>query len=221
MRKILLIEDDEAIRMGLQFLFEQEGYVFISAANAKQTFVQLKENPDIILLDVSLPDGNGFDICREIRKEMNTPIIFLTAKDTENDVVKGFDLGADDYIVKPFRNRELLSKIRNVLKRNGKEDSVTIHGITIDALAGKVYRNNEEIMLTKLEYQILETLFSRPEKLFTREELLNNIWDAAGSFVNDNTLTVYIKRLREKIDDNDGSIIETVRDMGYRVGGTN
>lgn len=177
-------------------------------------------NPNLVLLDITLPDGNGFEICKYIKENKNIPIIFLTAKDEEKDVVKGLDMGAEDYIIKPFRNRELISRIRNVLRRTTHNNYITCQNIKIDTQAGKVYNTetNEEIVLTKLEYKILLNLFNNQNKLISREEILNDIWDIAGNFVNDNTLTVYIKRIREKIRDKDGKIIETVRGLGYRVG---
>lgn len=145
-------------------------------------------------------------------------MIFLTARDEEKDVVQGFDLGADDYVVKPFRNRELLARIGNVLRRSGKGKQLRYWNISIDVEAGKVYQDGKELSLTRLEYRILVVLFSNPRKLFTREEILNAIWDSAGNFVNDNTLTVTIKRLREKLGDRDGKIIETVRGHGVSSG---
>jgi DNA-binding response OmpR family regulator len=173
---------------------------------------------DLVLLDISLPDGDGFLLCTEIKEKNLAPVIFLTAKEEERDVVKGFDLGADDYVVKPFRNRELISRIRNVLRRNGKEGSLFCGNVRLDVEAGKVFCGETEVGLTKLEYRICYILFSNPTRLFTREELLDAVWDSAGNFVNDNTLTVTMKRLREKIGDKEGKIIQTVRGMGYRLG---
>ncbi len=219
MSKILLVEDNESIILGLEYLFKEEGFEYSIVKNKRDTLNILdKENFDVILLDVSLPDGNGFDICKYLKSKKDIPVIFLTAKDEEKDVVLGFDLGADDYIIKPFRNRELVSRIKNVLRR--KEDTgncLICKNIKIDLNLGKVYKDNEEITLTKLEYKILVNLFSNQKRLITREEILNDIWDVAGNFVNDNTLTVYIKRIREKIGDKDGKVIETVRGLGYRV----
>lgn len=176
-------------------------------------------DPDLVLLDITLPDGDGFEICKYIKETKNIPIIFLTAKDEEKDVVQGLDMGAEDYIIKPFRNRELISRIKNVLRRNTHNNDITCQNIKIDTQMGKVYNTetNEEISLTKLEYKILLNLFNNQNKLISREEILNDIWDIAGNFVNDNTLTVYIKRIREKIGDKEGKIIETVRGLGYRV----
>lgn len=179
-----------------------------------------RTEPDLVLLDITLPDGNGFEICKYIKETKNIPIIFLTAKDEEKDVVQGLDMGTEDYIIKPFRNRELISRIKNVLRRTTHSNYITCQNIKIDTQIGKIYNTetNEEIILTKLEYKILLNLFNNQNKLISREEILNDIWDMAGNFVNDNTLTVYIKRIREKIGDKDGKIIETVRGLGYRVG---
>lgn len=219
MIKVLLVEDNNSIILGLEYLFKEEKFEYSIVKNKRDTLNILdKEKFDIVLLDVSLPDGNGFDICKYIKEKKNTPVIFLTAKDEEKDVVMGFDLGADDYIIKPFRNRELISRIKNVLRRkNNLDNCLQIKNIKINTEIGKVYKNEEEITLTKLEYKILVNLFSNKNRLITREEILNDIWDIAGNFVEDNTLTVYIKRIREKIGDKESKIIETVRGIGYRV----
>lgn len=220
MKKILLIEDNEAIIMGLKYSLEQENFLVISAKTAKESKEKLdNKNIDIVLLDVSLPDGNGFEICKEIKEKNDIPIIFLTAQDEETSIVLGLDLGADDYIVKPFRTRELISRIKSVLRRYGKKEENNIiqyKDIKIDTISAKVYKNNKEIIFTSLEYRILLMLFTNQNKLITREQLLEKIWDIAGNFVNDNTLTVYIKRIREKLEDD--SIIKTVRGLGYRIG---
>lgn len=218
MSKILLVEDNETIILGLEYLFKEEGFEYKIAKNKKEALQTVnQEKFDIILLDVTLPDGSGFEICKYIGENIKTPMIFLTAKDEEKDVVYGLELGAEDYIIKPFRNRELISRIRKVLKRQEQTTLLICKNIKIDSNLGKVYNNEEEIILTKLEYKILLNLFRNANKLITREEILNDIWDIAGNFVNDNTLTVYIKRIREKIGDKEGKIIETVRGMGYRV----
>lgn len=220
MKKILLVEDNETIIMGLKYSLEQEGFQVISAKTAKKSKEKLdNKSIDIVLLDVSLPDGNGFEICKEIKEKNDIPVIFLTAQDEETSVVLGLDLGADDYIVKPFRTRELISRIKSVLRRYGKKEENNIiqyKNIKIDTISAKVYKNNKEIIFTSLEYRILLMLFTNQNKLITREQLLEKIWDIAGNFVNDNTLTVYIKRIREKLEDD--SIIKTVRGLGYRIG---
>ena len=220
MKKILLVEDNETIIMGLKYSLEQEGFQVISAKTAKESKEKLENKSiDIVLLDVSLPDGNGFEICKEIKEKNDIPVIFLTAQDEETSVVLGLDLGADDYIVKPFRTRELISRIKSVLRRYGKKEENNIiqyKNIKIDTISAKVYKNNKEIIFTSLEYRILLMLFTNQNKLITREQLLEKIWDIAGNFVNDNTLTVYIKRIREKLEDD--SIIKTIRGLGYRIG---
>ena len=222
MSNILLIEDNEAIIMGLEYLFTNNGYnvrVARSAYQAKEILDNAKDtekyrtligagdvwNIDIVILDVMLPDGDGFSLCRKIKADDIAPVIFLTAKDEEKDVVMGLELGADDYVIKPFRNMELLSRIKNVLRRNRSGNELTYANL------------DNEIKLTKLEFEILKILLQNPKKVFTREEILSYIWDSAGNFVNDNTLTVTIKRLREKIGDKEGNIIVTVRGVGYRL----
>lgn len=216
---ILLVEDNEAIIMGLEYLLTQEGYQAVTARSIQEAYDAVeKKSVDLILLDISLPDGNGFDFCKYVKKESDISVIFLTAKEEEADVVKGLDMGADDYIVKPFRNRELISRIKSVLRRSGRGSSLLqCHDITINLETGKVSRGDKEIVLTKLEYKILSTMLAHPGKLFTREEILAGIWDISNNFVNDNTLSVTIKRIREKLGDEEGEIIKTVRGMGYRI----
>ena len=219
MKNILLVEDNDTIIMGLKYSLEQENFKVISAQNVLEFNEKIDKNDiDLVLLDVSLPDGNGFEICKEIKSKKDIPVIFLTAQDEETSVVLGHDLGADDYIVKPFRTRELISRINSVLRRYGHNESNLIQykNIKIDTSSAKVYKDNEEIIFTSLEYKILLMLFSNQNKLISREQLLEKIWDIAGNFVNDNTLTVYIKRIREKLGDE--TIIKTVRGLGYRIG---
>lgn len=217
--RILLVEDNESIIMGLEYLLGEEGYEL----SVSRTFSEALQSvgmqpPDLLLLDIGLPDGDGFTLCRRIREICAVPIIFLTAREEEADVVKGFELGADDYIMKPFRNRELISRIKSVLRRTGRSSKILSgHGIIINTDTGKAFRGEEELTLTKLEYRILLTLMNAPGKLFTREEILAYVWDASGNFVNDNTLSVTMKRIREKIGDRDGNIIKTVRGLGYRL----
>ena len=224
MKKILLIEDNNTIVMGLKYLLEKEGFLFKAARKVEESLNILeKEEFDLILLDINLPDGDGFNICKNIKNKKDIPIIFLTARDDEKDIVKGFDIGADDYITKPFRNRELISRINNILRRfektikSEKENIIKIDEIEINTDSAKVTKNGQEIVLTSLEYKILVLLFSNPNVLISRQQILDRIWDVAGNFVNDNTLTVYIKRIREKIDDKEGKIIKTVRGLGYII----
>ena len=219
MKNILLVEDNYTIIMGLKYSLEQENFKVISAQNVSEFNGKIDKNDiDLVLLDVSLPDGNGFEICKKIKSKKDIPVIFLTAQDEETSVVLGLDLGADDYIVKPFRTRELISRINSVLRRYGHNESNLIQykNIKIDTSSAKVYKDNEEIIFTSLEYKILLMLFSNQNKLISREQLLEKIWDIAGNFVNDNTLTVYIKRIIEKLGDE--TIIKTVRGLGYRIG---
>lgn len=217
--KILLVEDNEGIIMGLEYLLEQEGYTCLVARRRREAERLLeRESPDLLLLDIALPDGDGYQLCQAIRNQYAFPIIFLTAREEEDDVVRAFDLGADDYVTKPFRNRELLSRIKNVLRRGDRNSKLLQCGnITLDTETGKVRVAGEEVTLTKLEYKILSSMMSRPGKLFTREEILADVWDISGNFVNDNTLSVTMKRIREKLGDMDGKVIKTVRGMGYRM----
>ena len=219
MMKIMLVEDNETIILGLEYLLSREGYQVVTAKDRKQALAGLEQGGlDLVVLDVALPDGSGFDVCREVRAQGHTPVIFLTAMDEERYVVKGLDMGADAYIVKPCRNRELVSRIKSVLRRNGKGSTVLRCGeISLDTETGLVRKGDKNIVLTKLEYKILSVMMQYPGRLFTRDEILANIWDISGSFVNDNTLSVTMKRIREKIEDTDGSIIRTVRGMGYRL----
>ena len=199
MKHILLVEDKYTIIMGLKYSLEQENFKAISALNVSEFNGKIDKNDiDLVLLDVSLPDGNGFEICKEIKSKKDIPVIFLTAQDEETSVVLGLDLGADDYIVKPFRTRELISRINSVLRRYGHNESNLIQykNIKIDTSSAKVYKDNEEIIFTSLEYKILLMLFFNQNKLISREQLLEKIWDIAGNFVNDNTLTVYIIRCK-------------------------
>lgn len=217
MNTILLVEDSETIIMGLEYSLKQEGYNVKVARTIQEAKNQ--EDFDLILLDVTLPDGNGFEFFKDIKNNQDIPVIFLTALDEEMNVVRGLELGAEDYVVKPFRLKELLSRIKVALRRYNKTSLTYLEckGIKIDTENMQVSVNDKTIEITSLEYKILYMLFSNKNKLVTREMLLDKIWDVAGNFVNDNTLTVYIKRIREKIGDNEGKIIKTVRGVGYRV----
>ena len=223
MKEILIVEDDKTISLGLEHYLTQEGFGVDLASTCREALARLQtQNYDILLLDCGLPDGSGFDLFQEIRKISTVPIIFLTAIDDEVSIVMGLDMGADDYITKPFKARELLSRIKNVLRRsNSKNASNVIHikNLTIDTLQAKVLKNGVDVMLTALEYKILLILAFNPNRVFTREEILADIWDVNEEYVNDNTLTVYIKRLREKIEDDKDhpQIIQTVRGIGYKV----
>lgn len=217
MKKLLLIEDNESILKGLTYSLEQENFKVDVSKNVHNAKEKLDSNEyDLIILDIMLPDGNGFELCKYIKEQKDTPIIILTAKDEEQDVVQGFNLGADDYVIKPFRTRELISRINNILRRYNKEASKLQTGnIVIDVDASRVYINNEEVVFTALEYRILLLLFYNMGKTVTRDNILDKIWDIAGNYVNDNTLTVYIKRIRAKLGEND--VIKTIKGIGYRV----
>ena len=221
MSKLLLVEDDETIVENLCVFLQQEGFFVESVFGQKQAIELLEEKYyDLVLLDISLADGNGFAICFYIKQNTDIPVIFLTASGDEYSVVTGLDMGADDYISKPFRPRELVSRIGVVLRRSGKASAVLESGgITIDTGKAVVKRDGNEIFLSALEYRILLILFQNKGMILSREKLLEAIWDVAGDFVNDNTLTVYIKRLREKIEKEPAKpeIIKTIRGMGYGV----
>lgn len=220
--KIFLLEDDASIAMGLEYSLQKEGYETKLCKNIKSALETVKnENFNLYLLDLTLPDGSGYDVCKAIKQKGDLPVIFLTAFDDEVNVVMGFDLGADDYISKPFRINELMARIKSVLRRynsdSGKKGVVEIHGLTVNTNEAKIYKNGKEIVLTAMEYRLFLILLNNQGKVLSRNQLLENIWDIDGVFVNDNTLTVYIKRLRDKIEDNsdEPKIIKTVRKMGY------
>ena len=225
MTKILLVEDDESIRLGLRYYLEQESYQVLENSTVKEAIRTVEDDPeiDLILLDLNLPDGNGFDLFRTIKEKHDIPVIFLTANDLEVSIVMGLDMGADDYITKPFKARELISRMKAVLRRTkGKQNSnvIPIRDLVIDLEQAKVLKNGVDVMLTALEYKILLILALNPNTVFTREKILADIWDVNEAYVNDNTLTVYIKRIREKIEDDTmhPKIILTVRGVGYKVG---
>ena len=217
---IMLVEDDFSIRDGLFYYLEQEGFKVKSFEKGMDAVENFNDEVSLILLDINLPDIDGFEVFQKIKLIRDVPIIFLTAADLEISVLKGLDLGADDYITKPFRAKELVLRIKNVLKRYGKMSNIiTYKNLKIDTSSAKVYKDEKEVFLTALEYKILLIFISNPNKVFTRESILSNIWDVSGDFVNDNTLTVYIKRIREKLDDvKDPKIIVTVRNIGYKLG---
>lgn len=220
--RILLVEDDCEIVENLTEYLQTEGYQIEAAATQKETMELLeKESFDLMLLDVTLKQGNGYSVCTAVKAQYDLPVIFLTALGDEFSVVTGLDMGADDYISKPFRPRELVSRMRSVLRRSGRSQAVLTAGdIRIDTEKGIVTREGKEVFLSALEYRLLLVFFSHRGIVLTRASLLDEIWDAAGDFVNDNTLTVYIKRLREKIerDPQNPELILTVRGIGYRLG---
>ncbi len=225
MAKILIVEDDESIRLGLKYYLEQENFDTVLAENYTQAKQLFSNEIDLVLLDINLPDGNGFDILKEFKHQRDVPIIFLTANDLEVSIVMGLDMGADDYITKPFKARELVSRIKSVLRRTSTytESIIHIQDISIDLKQAKVLKQGVDVMLTALEYKILLIFALNPGIVFSREKILADIWDVNEDYVNDNTLTVYIKRIREKIEDNPNqpTIIETVRGIGYKLGENN
>ncbi len=222
MRRIFLVEDDGAIARNLTRLLRSEDFAVTQASTQAEAFSILNEERfDLALVDVSLPDGNGFTVCTEIKETQDIPVIFLTASGDEASVVTGLNMGADDYITKPFRPRELVARIRAALRKSGQAPSAfEIFGLEVDTASGVVKKDGKEVFLSALEYRLLLVFVSNPKSIMTRDRLLGELWDAAGEFVTNNTLTVYIKRLREKIEDDpaDPKIILTVRGTGYRLG---
>ena len=211
--KILLVEDDAALRGALEELLCREGYDVVKASNVRSAREGLDATADLVILDVGLPDGDGVELCRSWRSEgVQTPILFLTAKDEEMDVVRGLDSGGNDYVTKPFRMQELLSRIRALLRRNQRDTSITRSGITLDTTKLQATRNGEILLLTVTEYKILAKLISS-RSIITRAVLLEALWDLDSRFVDDNTLSVHVSRLREKIG---GSHIKTIRGVGYQ-----
>lgn len=224
---ILVVEDDHTIAVGLEYSLKQEGYQTIICPDYKSAKTVIEKelsNISLCLFDLSLPDGSGYDLCKLVKERSDIPVIFLTVMDDEVNVVMGLDMGADDYITKPFRIRELLSRIKSVMRRYYKQTKiqsiVTVKNIQLNRLQGSVYKNGAEITLTALEYRLFLTFMNHYGQILTREQLLEKIWDIAGDYVNDNTLTVYIKRLREKLEDDpkNPEIIQTIRGLGYKVG---
>ena len=211
--KILLVEDDAALRGALEELLCREGYDVVKASNVRSAREGLDATADLVILDVGLPDGDGVELCRCWRSEgVQTPILFLTAKDEEMDVVRGLDSGGNDYVTKPFRMQELLSRIRALLRRNQRDTTITRSGITLDTAKLQATRDGEVLLLTVTEYKILAKLISS-RSIITRAVLLEALWDLDSRFVDDNTLSVHVSRLREKIG---GSHIKTIRGVGYQ-----
>lgn len=221
--KIFVLEDDSAIGMGLSYSLENEGYTVTLAKTVSDALnIIEKETFSLYILDLTLPDGNGYDVCKKIKEKGDLPVIFLTAYDDEVNVVMGFELGADDYISKPFRLKELLVRIKSVLRRYNKDSAdgiIKIKELTINTNEAKVYKNGAEIVLTAMEYRLLLILLNNRGTVLSRAKLLENIWDIDSTFVEDNTLTVYIKRLRDKIEEDIANpvYIKTVRGLGYVI----
>ncbi len=221
MSKILLVEDDKSIVENLTQFLKDEGFDIINVSGQKAALELLESDTfDLVLLDISLSDGNGFAVCSAVKADYNIPVIFLTASGDEYSTVTGFNLGADDYIAKPFRPRELISRIKNILRLTGNTGSVVKLGdVVVDTVKGTANRAGQDLYLSALEYRLLLVFINNRGAVLSRTQLLESIWDIVGEFVNDNTLTVYIKRLREKIeyDPQNPVIIKTVRGLGYKV----
>lgn len=223
MERLLLIEDDEALAMGIEFTLKDEGYEVAYASTFEEgKNVFERDKYDLIILDVNLPDGNGYNLCKYIRTKSDTPIVFLTALDEEVNVVLGFEMGGDDYITKPFRVKELLLRIKAILRRNCKTStagSKLVSGsIVVDTSTALAKKDGKEIALTAQEYRLLLIFMSKPMILMKREEILSELLEGAEAFFDENTLSVYIKRIREKIEDNpkECQYIVTMRGMGYK-----
>lgn len=221
MKNILLVEDDKNIAEYITQFLKDEGYAVRSVWGQTAAMELLKrEKVDLVLLDISLADGNGFSACKEMKLKYAIPVIFLTASGDEGSTVTGFELGADDYISKPFRPRELVSRIKNVLRLTGNMGKIVkLGGIVVDTEKGIAMRNNADVFLSALEYRLLLIFINNRGVVLSRMQLLDSLWDIGGEFCNDNTLTVYIKRLREKIEEDPANpkIILTVRGEGYKV----
>lgn len=228
MNNILLVEDDSVLAFSIEYTLKNDGFRVVKASKLEEARKAFSENAfDLILLDIMLPDGNGYDFCREIRKTSGIPIIFLTACDEEVNVVTGLDMGADDYITKPFRIKELISRIKAVLRRNTASahtvhegDILTSGDISLNVLSGKIKKKGLDVIVTALEYRLLLTFMKNPGQILSRNAILQGLWDIDGDFIDDNSLSVYIRRLREKIEDNPGkpSYILTSRGLGYSWG---
>ena len=212
--KILLVEDNKSIIKGLEYAFAQNGYSCEYCLSLDEAVRKAPFNYDVAVLDIMLPDGNGFDLFKKIRRYSDLPVIFLTAVDDEDSVVNGLELGADDYITKPFSTRELIARIKRVANKNSKKNIITVSGVTLDLDKSAVFENGKQLELTALEYKLLSLLMQNVGRVVTRELIFEKIWDVSGNFINDNTLTVYIKRIRKKLD---ADIIKTVKGMGYQV----
>lgn len=216
---VLLIEDNESIVSGLKYSLEQEKYKVFSCTNVEDTIKFLEENKqvDIAIIDISLPDGNGFDLYQNYIKEKNIPSIFLTARDSEDDVVKGLELGVEDYMTKPFSTKELLARMKRNIMKHKNEAIITIEGISFDFDKMEVSKDRKVIPLTRLELKILHLLFSNLGKVVRRDYIIEKIWEWTSNDVNDNTVTVYMKRIREKLG---VDIIITIKGIGYRIDDT-
>ena len=210
--KLLLIEDNKGIAKGLEFSLQGAGYETELCHNCEQAYAKIGGDYAVIIIDISLPDGNGFELYKDIRRVNQAPVIFLTALDDEDSIVKGFDLGAEDYITKPFSTRELIARVKRLTRRS--KSTVTVGDLTLDLDKQAVFKNGEKVELTALEYRICSLLMQNHGAVVTREMIFEKIWDIAGNYVNDNTLSVYIRRIRQKLGTGQ---IKTVKGAGYRM----
>lgn len=220
MKRILFVEDDFTIASALSFSLEDEGYHVTHCSGVKDALAVLHQGFDLVLLDLGLADGSGYDVCKALRGS-ETPIIILSAVDDEANIVMGLELGAVDYVTKPFRLRELLTRIRGVLRRHEKKDESSLYhlgSIQLDAARARVTLDHKEVFLSALEYRLLLLLMQHPGQILSREQIFEHLWDIDGQFISDNTLSVYIKRIREKLNDPQGHWIKTVRGLGYMAG---
>ena len=210
--KLLLIEDNKGIAKGLEFSLQGAGYETELCHNCEQAYAKIGGDYAVIIIDISLPDGNGFDLYKDIRRVNSSPVIFLTALDDEDSIVRGFDLGAEDYITKPFSTRELIARVNRLTRKS--ESTVTVGEITLDLDKQAVFKESEKVEFTALEYRVCSLLIQNHGAVVTREMILEKIWDIAGNYVSDNTLSVYIRRIRQKLG---ADKIKTVKGAGYRM----
>ena len=210
--KLLLIEDNKGIAKGLELSIQGAGYATELCHNCEQAYAKIGGDYAVIIIDISLPDGNGFDLYKDIRRVNSSPVIFLTALDDEDSIVRGFDLGAEDYITKPFSTRELIARVKRLTRKS--ESTVTVGEITLDLDKQAVFKESEKVEFTALEYRVCSLLIQNHGAVVTREMILEKIWDIAGNYVSDNTLSVYIRRIRQKLG---ADKIKTVKGAGYRM----
>lgn len=223
MNRILLLEDDLSLMNGLSFAFKKQGFELEVARTMKEADGLWREAYyDLLVLDVSLPDGSGFEFCRKVRKASKVPIIFLTASDEETSIIMGLDMGGDDYITKPFKLGVLMSRINALLRRakdfGSADTELQSNGIKVLLLQGEVYKNGQLLDLTAAEYKLLCLFMGNPNRVLSKEQILDRLWDSEGSYIDNGALTVYIRRLRIKIEDNPGEpqMLLTVRGLGYK-----
>ncbi len=221
MKRIFLVEDDSSLLCGLTFAMQQQGYALDTAKTGAEARQMWREGRyDLVILDVSLPDGSGFDLCRDIRRQSKVPVMFLTASDGETDITMGLDMGGDDYITKPFKLAVFLARVNALLRRSGGFESAELssNGVQVRLLPGEVYKNGQKIALTAGEYKLLCLLMQNPDRVLSHEQILGRLWDSEQNYIDSSALTVYIRRLRKKIEDDPTAPrrIVTVRRLGYK-----